>query len=113
MFTAISFSKSSLRWVLRRYVAHSPAEHNHQGLDNRLVTPAVVISLPRGTAKRRIRSGGKLDYYYQEAAYSAPVLFLDTRGIILGGQRVNHAWKRLYFYHIIIKLSIRANCTMV
>jgi len=43
-------------------------ERNHQGLDNRLITPTGNITQPDGIVHRRERLGGMLSYYYREAA---------------------------------------------
>ena len=59
--------ESSLRKVIREFVAHYHLERNHQGLGNRLITPA-PSPLPRGEPiRRRNRLGGMLNYYYRAA----------------------------------------------
>ncbi|HEX7423124.1 MAG TPA: integrase core domain-containing protein [Terriglobales bacterium] len=63
----ILFGENSLRKVIREFVAHYHLERNHQGLGNRLITPA-ACSLPGcGPIRRRQRLGGMLNYYHRAA----------------------------------------------
>ena len=64
----ILFGEASLRRAIREYMAHYHVERNHQGLDNRLIKPSTVVSLPQDRVHRRERLGGMLSYYYREAA---------------------------------------------
>lgn len=64
----IFFGEASLRRALREYMVHYHIERNHQGLDNRLIRPSTVVSLPQEPVRRRERLGGMLSYYRQEAA---------------------------------------------
>lgn len=63
----IFFGEDSLRTAVREFVLHYHVERNHQGLDNRLITP-IDLKAQRGPIKRRQRLGGLLNYYYREAA---------------------------------------------
>ena len=64
----ISFDKGSLRTAISEFLSHYHLERNHQGLENRLITPMdATIQIP-GTVQRRQRLGGMLNYYYREAA---------------------------------------------
>ena len=64
----IFFGEASLGRVLREYMVHYHVERNHQGLDNRLITPSAVVTLPQGRVHRRERLGGMLSYYHRDAA---------------------------------------------
>jgi len=64
----ILFSETSLRKAVSEFVTHYHIERNHQGLDNRLITPTGNITQPDGIVHRRERLGGMLSYYYREAA---------------------------------------------
>ena len=64
----ILFGEQSLRNAVRHFSAHYHLERNHQGLENRLITPAKTIDGTTGTVLRRQRLGGMLNYYYREAA---------------------------------------------
>ena len=64
----ILFGERSLRRALSEYVEHYHAERNHQGKGN-------VLLFPQGTdigrdtpVQCRVRLGGLLRYYHQEAA---------------------------------------------
>ena len=63
----ILFGEGSLRKVVREFVAHYHLERNHQGLDNRLITPAMSPADCHGTIQRRQRLGGMLNYYHRAA----------------------------------------------
>ena len=64
----IIFGESSLRRVLREYVAQYHSERNHQGLGNRLLEPVNSSSSAIEPVLRRERLGGMLNYYYCAAA---------------------------------------------
>ncbi|PYS30549.1 MAG: hypothetical protein DMG11_04840 [Acidobacteria bacterium] len=64
----ILFGEQSLRNAIRDFSAHYHGERNHQGLDNRLITPDKTIGVIEGTVRRRQRLGGMLKYYYRQAA---------------------------------------------
>lgn len=60
------------RFLLRQYgyfvVELYHLERNHQGLDNRLITPLKRPPAASAAVQRRERLGGMLNYYYREAA---------------------------------------------
>ena len=66
----ILFGESSLRRVLREYLAHYHAERNHQGKDNVLLFPstAKVMKPIDESVDCKERLGGLLKYYHLEAA---------------------------------------------
>ena len=64
----IFFGEDALRNTIREFVAHYHLERNHQGLDNRLLTPMKTVSAPAGVVRKRERVGGLLNYYYREVA---------------------------------------------
>ena len=64
----IFFGEQSLRTAVREFGTHYHGERNHQGLDNRLITPYKTIGVQAGTVRRRQRLGGMLKYYYRHAA---------------------------------------------
>jgi putative transposase len=64
----IFFGEQSLRTAVREFGTHYHGERNHQGLDNRLITPDKTIGVQAGTVRRRQRLGGMLKYYYRDAA---------------------------------------------
>jgi len=64
----IWFGEGSLRKGISEFVAHYHKERNHQGLDNRLITPDDSHAKSRGRLRRRERLGGMLNYYYRQAA---------------------------------------------
>jgi len=63
----ILFGEDSLRNAVRHFVEHYHLERNHQGLDNRLITP-VATPIRSGPIQKRQRLGGMLNYYYRGAA---------------------------------------------
>jgi len=64
----ILFGEASLRRTLRQYVAHYHSERNHQGVGNRLLQPLAKVSSINDPIHCRERLGGRLNYYYREAA---------------------------------------------
>ena len=64
----ILFGEASLRYAVKRYVAHYHHERNHQGLDGRLIEPEPGVGAAEGPIVRRMRLGGLLNYYYRIAA---------------------------------------------
>jgi putative transposase len=57
----ILFGEDGLRNTVRNFVAHYHLERNHQGLDNRLITPPEQPAVTSGTVQRRQRLGGMLN----------------------------------------------------
>ena len=58
-----------LRHVIEEYVEHYHLERNHQGLDNRLITPRPGSSgRADGPVRCRQRLGGMLNFYHRRAA---------------------------------------------
>ena len=64
----IFFGESFLRRAVRQFLEHYHAEHNHQGLGNRLINPGAEIGRSIGEVHCRQRLGGVLRYYYRQAA---------------------------------------------
>jgi transposase InsO family protein len=64
----ILFGEGSLRKGIQEFVMHYHRERNHQGLENRLITPEESTANHRGRVRRRERLGGMLNYYYRAAA---------------------------------------------
>ena len=64
----ILFSEQSLRTAIHNFVVHYHTERNHQGLENRLITPEPGRVGSTGPVQRHERLGGMLNYYYREAA---------------------------------------------
>jgi putative transposase len=58
----------ALSAVIHQYLAHDPAERNHQGLANQLIAPEPGVGSHSGSVRRRERLGGLLAYYYRDAA---------------------------------------------
>lgn len=63
----IFFGQDSLQHAISQFMAHYHAERNHQGLENRLLRPAPVIT-PSQPVRQRQRLGGMLNYYHRAAA---------------------------------------------
>jgi transposase InsO family protein len=63
----IFVGQGSLRRAVAEYMTHYHAERNHQGLDNRLITPK-AIAAKDGAILRHARLGGMLNFYYRTAA---------------------------------------------
>ena len=64
----IFFGEDSLRQAIHEFVIHYHQERNHQGLDNRLITPMERTIDTAATIVRRQRLGGLLNYYHRTAA---------------------------------------------
>jgi putative transposase len=64
----IFFGEGSLRTAIAEFLSHYHLERNHQGLENRMITPMDTTMETAGTVQRRQRLGGMLNYYYREAA---------------------------------------------
>jgi hypothetical protein len=64
----IFFSEDSLRQAIHEFVIHYHQERNHQGLDNRLITPMGGTIDTAAAIERRQRLGGLLNYYHRTAA---------------------------------------------
>ena len=64
----IFFGEGSLRRAIHEYVAHYHGERNHQGLENRIISPNSEHLAASGPIRRRQRLGGMLNYYYRAAA---------------------------------------------
>jgi putative transposase len=63
----ILFGEDSLRNSIRQFLDHYHLERNHQGLENRLITPVKAKIHTEGRIERRERLGGLLNYYYRAA----------------------------------------------
>jgi putative transposase len=63
----IFVGQGSLRRAVAEYMTHYHAERNHQGLENRLIAPA-VMEAKDGAVLRYARLGGTLNFYYRKAA---------------------------------------------
>lgn len=61
------FGEDMLRDTVREFVTHYHREHNHQGLDNQLLTKPPAIVSTSGSVRKLERVGGLLNYYYREA----------------------------------------------
>ena len=64
----IPLGERHLQILLKEYAAHYHTERNHQGIENRLISPAPHVGSISGPIKTRRRLGGILSYYYREAA---------------------------------------------
>ena len=63
----ILFGEHSLRNAVREYMAHYHSERNHQGMNNRLLTPVANVNT-LDPIQCRGRLGGMLKYYHRAAA---------------------------------------------
>ncbi|MCZ6692140.1 MAG: integrase core domain-containing protein [Planctomycetota bacterium] len=59
--------EKALHMIISEFLAHYHGERNHQGVGNRLLFPENVLG-DHGTIATPERLGGKLKYYYREAA---------------------------------------------
>ncbi len=64
----ILFGEASVRKASVQFVEHYHSERNHQGLNNRLISPERFDRATQGDVVRRERLGGLLSYYYRTAA---------------------------------------------
>jgi putative transposase len=67
----VPLGERHLRRAVSEYVAHYHGERNHQGVGNRLLTPAEpTVRSANGNApiERRERLGGLLNFYYRRVA---------------------------------------------
>ena len=60
----IFVGQASLRHAVDEYMAHYHGEHNHQGLENRLLMETSTVAANGGVVQRRPRLGGMLNFYY-------------------------------------------------
>ena len=58
----------SLRRAIREFMAHYHHERNHQGMNNRLLSPVTTIARKDEPITCRPRLGGLLKYYHRPAA---------------------------------------------
>ena len=63
----ILFGEDALRNSIREFLDHYHQERNHQGLENRLITPTKADVNRDARIERRARIGGLLNYYYRAA----------------------------------------------
>ena len=63
----IPLGEAHLREVVGEYLVHYHEERNHQGLNNRLISPPADVVPIKGAVRRRERVGGLLSYYHREA----------------------------------------------
>jgi hypothetical protein len=64
----VFFGEDSLRQAIHEFVIHYHRERNHQGLENRLLTPLEKTIDTAATIERGQRLGGLLNYYHRTAA---------------------------------------------
>lgn len=64
----IFFGEEHLRRVVVEYLEHYHRVRNHQGLDSRIIHPALEGGTTHGKVRRRQRLGGLFNYYYRDAA---------------------------------------------
>jgi transposase InsO family protein len=67
----VPLGESHLRRAVSEYVVHYHRERNHQGVGNRLLTPAEQAVRPANSnapVERREQLGGLLNFYYRRAA---------------------------------------------
>ncbi len=64
----IPLGERHLRLAVSEFVAHYHLERNHQGLDNRLITPPTAAANDNAPVARRERLGGLLSFYHRQAA---------------------------------------------
>jgi transposase InsO family protein len=64
----ILFGEASLRKAVQEFMVHYHRERNHQGLENRIISPNSEHLVSTGSIRRRQRLGGMLNYYYRAAA---------------------------------------------
>jgi len=64
----IIFGEEHLRFVVDEYLKYYHLERNHQGLDGRIIQPALEVGAAKGKVRRRQRLGDMLSYHYRDAA---------------------------------------------
>ena len=64
----IFFGEDSLRRAITAYLDHYHTERNHQGLENRIITPDQEVGSSEGPIECREQLGGMLKYYHRQAA---------------------------------------------
>ena len=64
----IFFGERSLRNAVRQFLVHYHGERNHQGLDNSIIDRPDTPERSDGDIHCCERLGGKLRYYYRDAA---------------------------------------------
>lgn len=62
------FSEAALRRAIGEYIEHYHTERNHQGLDNRRISPPVEEQPAHGPVECRKRLGGLLKFYRRRAS---------------------------------------------
>ena len=64
----IFFGETSLRNVVREFLAHYHEERNHQGWGTRILVPGEEVGRTCGEVQCHERLGGLLRYYHRQAA---------------------------------------------
>jgi putative transposase len=64
----IFFGEKMLRTAVSQFLEHYHGERNHQGLDNKIITPGDEVGRQVGEIKCHERLGGLLRYYHRDAA---------------------------------------------
>ncbi len=64
----IFFGEKMLRTAVSQFLEHYHGERNHQGLDNKIITPGDEVGRLDGEIKCHERLGGLLRYYHRDAA---------------------------------------------
>jgi transposase InsO family protein len=64
----IFFGEKMLRTAVSQFLEHYHGERNHQGLDNKIITPGDEVGRQDGEIKCHERLGGLLRYYHRDAA---------------------------------------------
>jgi transposase InsO family protein len=64
----IPLGERHLRLAVSEFVEHYHLERNHQGLDNRLITPLSAAANDNEPVARRERLGGLLSFTHRQAA---------------------------------------------
>ncbi len=64
----IFFGEKTLRAAIGQFLEHYHGERNHQGLDNKIITPGDEVGRRDGEIRRHERLGGLLRYYHRDAA---------------------------------------------
>ncbi|MFC1596995.1 integrase core domain-containing protein [Planctomycetota bacterium] len=62
------FGEKMLRTAVRQFLEHYHGERDHQGLDNKIITPGDEVGRQDGEIKCHERLGGLLRYYHRDAA---------------------------------------------